>query len=294
MFGEWHGPAAEADALDPFVVAEHARGDRSLVPHLSEQELDLAYPAAAALASDAVPQPGPGSARGAGCLPSAGGEAQAVGQDGHVGHLLSATSPVDDVLEEPDPRRHVGTPPSTRRRLSCALQADGTRARRTPRSRRLVAAAPTEAVRPPVSTMDPASRDSPRAPSASASHTTAAAGWPITAPPAAVSIAPRHRKTQPRTLRSTSSSGRRPRLPRTIRTPRPRCRPRSRAAGTTPSSESRPPRRRGRRPPSRRERRRPWSAPRSRGRSSKAISGSARGWIRSCEADRFAGPHDHA
>ena len=40
---------------------------------------------------------------------------------------------------------------------------------------------------------------SPRAANASASQTSAAAGWPITAPPAAVSIAPRYRKTQPRT-----------------------------------------------------------------------------------------------
>ena len=92
-----------------------------------------------------------------------------------------------------------------------------TRGRRTPRSRpRGTAAAPRPSDRR-TSTIDPGSTHSSRAASASASQTSAAAGWPMTAPPAAVSIAPRHRKTQPRTLRSTSASGGRPRAPRTIR-----------------------------------------------------------------------------
>ena len=122
--------------------------------------------------------------------------------------------------------------------LTPHVHARPSRGRRTRASRPARACSGTDAVSPPDSTIAPASMRSPRAASASASQTSAAAGWPMTAPPAAVSIAPRHRKTQPRTLRSTSSSGgaaagaeRRPARRR-------RCRPRSPAAGRDRSSAS--------------------------------------------------------
>src|SRR3954451_9001271 len=56
---EGHGPAAKTDALDTFVVAEHAGGDRTFVAHFSKQQLYFADPAAATLAADPVAQPRP-------------------------------------------------------------------------------------------------------------------------------------------------------------------------------------------------------------------------------------------
>src|SRR4051794_14238902 len=85
---EWNGAAAQADALYPLVVAEHARGDGSFVAHLAQQELDLADAAATPLAPDPVAEPGPAQ-RAQQRLLCLGGHPDVVGKDGHVGHLRS-------------------------------------------------------------------------------------------------------------------------------------------------------------------------------------------------------------
>ena len=237
--------------------AEHAVGDRTLVAHLAEHELDLADPAPAALAADPVPQPGPAQRAQQGLL-LGGGDVHAVGQDRHVvlGGIRSRSATV-----------HLDS--------SRAVELGGHAVARR--------AAAREAVSPPVSTIVPASRRSPRAASALASQATAAAGWPIAAPPAAVSNPPRYRNTQPSTWRSTSSPGvggaTRARPAR-----RPRCRRPSRVAGTAGRSGSPSPRSRGS------PRRSPPARPASGGAGSirrpmrNAISGSARGWMSSASA----------
>jgi hypothetical protein len=66
----------------------------------------------------------------------------------------------------------------------------------------------TEAVSPPDSTTVPARRYWPLRPSVFTSHATAAAGWPIAAPAAAVpTTSPAERNTQPTSLRSPRSAG---------------------------------------------------------------------------------------
>src|SRR5215207_528450 len=180
--GERDGAAAQADALDALVVAEHLWGDRPFVADLAELELHLADATAPSLAAHPVSQSGPGQRPEQGLVVGSV-DLDAVGEDRHS---HTQCTPID-----PRPSNSAVTTPSASSR--------------------------TDAVSPPDSTTEPGSIPSPRCASASASQTRAAAGCPITAPPAAVSIPPRPRKTQPRTARSTRSAGRRACVPSTTR-----------------------------------------------------------------------------
>src|SRR6478609_3056816 len=87
--GDRHRTAAQADALDALIVAEHALRDRALVANLAEHELNLADPAPAALAADAVPQSSPSQGFEHG-LRLRGVDLQPVGKDRYLRHMVPA------------------------------------------------------------------------------------------------------------------------------------------------------------------------------------------------------------
>src|SRR6476469_9582221 len=87
--GDRHRAAAQADALDALIVAEHAFRDRALVANLAEHELNLADPAPAALAADAVLESSPSQGFEHG-LRLRGVDLQPVGKDRYLRHMVPA------------------------------------------------------------------------------------------------------------------------------------------------------------------------------------------------------------
>ena len=189
-----HCAAAQADPVDPLVVGEHAVGDRALVADLAEHELHLADSATAAPAAHPVPQPGPRQAA-AGSRRRGPRRARRRARWSPPARVAARLETASIVL------------------LSCAVHAD----RAEPVELGDHDPRPAAAARRPsgrrTARSIPASMHSPRAASASASQTSAAAGWPMTAPPAAVSITPAVPEHAAQHAESTSSSGGRPRAP---------------------------------------------------------------------------------
>src|ERR1700691_2900135 len=173
--GDRDRPAADADAFDALVVAQHALRHRPLVADLAQQEMELADSAAAAPAADPVAKAGAAQCREQGFL-RPGEHPFPVGEDGDLGGLVLVPGSGSDVAHW----QRTPTEPSPSNSAVAMLPASSG----------------TEAVKAPESTMVPASKCSPRAVRVFASQASAAAGCPMTAPPAAVYEPPVERYTQ--------------------------------------------------------------------------------------------------
>src|SRR3984957_5282980 len=191
--GDRDGPAADAEALNAFFVGENCLRDRPPVADLAQQEMELADSAAAAPAADPVAKAGPAQGREEGFV-RPGEHPFPVGEDRDLGGLVFVPGSGSGVAHW----QRTPTEPSPSNSAVAMLPAFSG----------------TEAVKAPESTMLPASKCSPRAVRVFASQARAAAGCPMTAPPAAVYEPPFQRNRQPRTWRSTSSRGLRPCAPR--------------------------------------------------------------------------------
>jgi catechol 2,3-dioxygenase len=145
---------------------------------LAEHELDLADAAPAAPAADPVPQSCPAQ-RGEHGFRLPGGDLQPVGHDRHLRHVVPAFPSSSGGCHRggPDQHRPVRLDAARLARLpsqqqwTCTVPRPSNAADTTAPGRSSV-----EEVNPPDSTIDPASRRSPWAASAFASHATAAAG----------------------------------------------------------------------------------------------------------------------